>query len=497
MIEINNSNQPGRRKFIYDMSLTSLSALFLSALLGGCEDFFKKIQNRPIRRMIRNNAEANHAVDLYREAVRLMKNLPAGDCRNWTKQAEIHNNFCPHGNWFFFPWHRAYIFEFEKICQTLLNDANFGLPYWNWCIDGHIPPAYWPPPNNNPLYDINRVATAASIADPNDVGLPLVDGYCNEPLFSLFAGGKTAGLRTGGGSYGNIERTPHNYIHGTFIQGDMGTFMSPLDPIFWNHHCMVDLCWYEWNVTRNHPNTNDTDWSNFSLAGMFCDGNKAPVDLTVLATILMPILSYQYETGINGVATAQKQAMKNKDDFKKMEEVIEKGSDMKLTTRRRIELKRGVTFGPQKPASESLAIESADFTESIKDNNKERILVVIKNLTHPPTSDVFVRVFVNMPGASIQTSIEDPHYAGSFYFFTHADSGHQHDANQKRPDYIVDVTDALKRIQNTEEKANFNTITINLVAVPVSGIKTETTSLTAEGLEVLISSVNLELMDIK
>jgi hypothetical protein len=34
---------------------------------------------------------------------------------------------------------------------------------------------------------------------------------------------------------------------------------SPLDPIFWTHHCMIDRCWVEWNITRNHANTSASD----------------------------------------------------------------------------------------------------------------------------------------------------------------------------------------------------------------------------------------------
>jgi hypothetical protein len=260
---------------------------------------------------------------------------------------------------------------------------------------------------------------------------------------------------------------------------------------------MVDLCWYEHNVTRNFPNTNDPAWLNFSLAGMFCDGNGNPVNnLTVLSTILMPLLSYQYETGIDGQPTVQKKAMKNNSDFKKMQKIIEAGSRVELVTRKKYELKRGVTFGPQKPASEILTVESADFVESLNLQNKERTIISIKNLTHPAKSDVFVRVFVNKPDANPQTSTDDPHYAGSFFFFTHGGE-HEHDANQKKPDYLVDITETLKRLKSTEFAAGFSNITINLVAVPVEGVVTETTTLTAENIELLISSVNLETMDIK
>src|SRR5215831_21122667 len=55
----------------------------------------------------------------YRLAVERMKALPASDPRSWESIAQIHNNFCPHGNWFFLPWHRAYLVMFERACRQI------------------------------------------------------------------------------------------------------------------------------------------------------------------------------------------------------------------------------------------------------------------------------------------------------------------------------------------------------------------------------------------
>ena len=122
------TNQYGRRKFITDLSLASLSLMTSSLILGGCESILNAIENRQVRRMLRNTPEANHMRDLYRQAVQLMKNLPSSDKRNWLNQADIHKNWCPHRNWFFFPWHRVYLFELEKICRKLAGDERFALP---------------------------------------------------------------------------------------------------------------------------------------------------------------------------------------------------------------------------------------------------------------------------------------------------------------------------------------------------------------------------------
>ena len=71
-----------------------------------------------------SNLAPDHAILVsYRKAINAMKALPQSDPRNWTRQAQIHqgNNTvrCPHGNWYFLPWHRAYLLAFERICRQL------------------------------------------------------------------------------------------------------------------------------------------------------------------------------------------------------------------------------------------------------------------------------------------------------------------------------------------------------------------------------------------
>jgi tyrosinase len=481
-----------RRKFLHDLSLASVSAITLSLLTGGCESWIDSIRHRPTRRMIRNTTEANHQIDLYRDAVAQMQGLKTTDARNWTQQAYIHNNFCPHGNWFFFPWHRAYLFHFEKICQKLTGDKQFGLPYWNWGLDGHLPAPFWPPPAGNSLYDSTRVCTAASVADPGNVGLSLIDGYCNEPNFTLFAGGTTTGLRTGGGSYGNIEGTPHNYIHGTFVLGDMGTFMSPLDAIFWNHHCMVDLCWFEWNITRRHPNTADTAWTNFNLSGFFCDADGNPAaDMPLWVTELMPLLSYQYETGIAGTAAPLIKAVSAKRDFERMQDIVKKGANVSLEIKQRFSLQRGLDVTVQRPAAAMIPVKTQDFAQVFTSNLGDRALLIVGRLAQPARSDVFLRVFIDKSDADAKTPRDDPHYAGSFYFFVHGGNMSTMNSEEMRNDLIVDITPTLRRLHSSA----LDSITISLVAVPAGEGTAPDTSFSVGDLEIVVSPLNVRLME--
>ena len=48
-----------------------------------------------------------HIIDSYKKAIRAMLALPPTDPRNWYRYTLIHTLDCPHGNWWFLPWHRG------------------------------------------------------------------------------------------------------------------------------------------------------------------------------------------------------------------------------------------------------------------------------------------------------------------------------------------------------------------------------------------------------
>lgn len=234
----------------------SLSALTLLAATGGCESIKDAIANRPVRKRSTSAAAATDMAT-YANAVSAMKALPAGDPRNWLAQANIHQNFCPHGNWYFLPWHRAYLFYFEQICRELTGVKDFALPYWNWQADRSIPTAFW----SGSLNHSPRSAGPASQAGLSYIGPSVLEGILDLTNFEQFASYAATALRPAtGGGYGELESTPHNNIHG-FVGGTMGTYQSPQDPVFWCHHNMIDCMWDTWNNKRGNLNTSDTAWT--------------------------------------------------------------------------------------------------------------------------------------------------------------------------------------------------------------------------------------------
>src|ERR1044071_40065 len=62
------------------------------------------------------------ALASYAKGVEAMLKLPADDPRNWFRNAFIHLMDCPHGNWWFYVWHRGYLGYFEQTIRELSQD---------------------------------------------------------------------------------------------------------------------------------------------------------------------------------------------------------------------------------------------------------------------------------------------------------------------------------------------------------------------------------------
>ncbi|GJV44245.1 polyphenol oxidase I, chloroplastic-like protein [Tanacetum coccineum] len=86
-----------------------------------------------------------------------------------------------HNNWLFYPFHRWYIYFYERILGSLINDPTFALPYWNWDNpDGLAIPAMFEEalPNPNPPDPTNP-------GNSNPKFNPLFDAYRNSLNFNL------------------------------------------------------------------------------------------------------------------------------------------------------------------------------------------------------------------------------------------------------------------------------------------------------------------------
>lgn len=79
------------------------------------------------------------ALQTYAKAIQIMLNQPANSPLNWFRNAFVHLLDCPHGNWWFYVWHRGYLGYFEQTIRNLTGDNSFAIPYWDWTTLPEIP----------------------------------------------------------------------------------------------------------------------------------------------------------------------------------------------------------------------------------------------------------------------------------------------------------------------------------------------------------------------
>lgn len=471
------ANDVSRRVFIKGVGF--VSAGLILGTMGGCEDLIKSIKKRPIRRRLRTGSAAVDAdIATYREAVELMKALPSGDPTSWAAQAAIHGiagqgfKWCQHGTNHFFDWHRAYLFYFEQICQKLTGDKKFGLPYWNWNQNPDIHPAYLD-------------ATSALFLARNRTTMTGSWSTTTAALDPILADTNFFTYRS------QLEGTPHNNVHG-WIGGTMGGSGSAMDPLFWNHHCMVDYCWAKWNIELGNNNTNDPAWVN-TPNQHFVDTDGNPAEMTAGLTTLLPLLSYQYESSAIGSSPATPES-KIKDEFKKVEKRLKEGANIRFDVRQRVRVRDSAQVSIARPLSIETRLSADNFSRIINsDVSRETVFLSIDFARFPATSDFAVRVFVNLPAADRNTSTSDPHFAGSFAFFGTDQAAvasppageHNHQLN-----FLVNISNTLQRLRANQEIAEGRPFSMQLVPVPFADqFERVDTQLSLEKIDVITTPV--------
>src|SRR5205814_4371307 len=95
------------------------------------------------------NSLSSTELTQLRQAFASLRALSPSDKRSWIVQADLHALYCDqcqgvgtdiHGSWSFFPWHRAYLYYYERILGSLVGNLDgFRLPYWDWENDPKLP----------------------------------------------------------------------------------------------------------------------------------------------------------------------------------------------------------------------------------------------------------------------------------------------------------------------------------------------------------------------
>jgi tyrosinase len=253
-----------RREFLKAGSLALASVPFLELLEGSLK---QALAAGPFVRLnVKGMTTATKTIISYKAGIKAMQALPASNPLNWTTWANIHGspsgtgplwNTCQHGSWWFFPWHRMYLFYLEAAIRQFSGDATFALPYWDYtdATQRALPVTFRQPTTNNPLFVSQR---GPGINNGNQLP-PSVVTYTAAFNFTNFASPAGSGASFGGqtipapahltGPHGALESLPHDQVHGA-IGGWMGQVnLAARDPIFWLHHANIDRLWALWLTT--------------------------------------------------------------------------------------------------------------------------------------------------------------------------------------------------------------------------------------------------------
>jgi len=185
----------------------------------------------------------------------------------------------------FCPWHRFMLRQLELNLQRVLNDSTFGLPYWDWAVDGQKTAAQqkkssvWAadamggsgsPVKTGPFKFNSADPTSFRVRIEADVNGQLVQRNhglrraLGTNVSKLPNKADTGGVLTltpydatpwdvsSSGFRNRVEGwaapTPpalHNRVH-VWVGGDMLPSSSPNDPVFYINHCNVDRIWEAW-----------------------------------------------------------------------------------------------------------------------------------------------------------------------------------------------------------------------------------------------------------
>ena len=190
--------------------------------------------------------------------------------------------------WYFLPWHRLMLAQFEGVIRDVLHDEDFTLPYWNPVTgnpDDLVVPAVFRKPGSS-LYNGTRWFWVN--------GGERIDTLYRDWI-SLDALNEKFYIDSPTGKLGfdpRLDQNPHFFTHFA-LGGDMAEFSTVgADPIFYLHHANIDRLWESWNRLGN-KNPTDPKWLNRKFS--YGDRSGKRVDLPVSIADRVAPIGYEYD----------------------------------------------------------------------------------------------------------------------------------------------------------------------------------------------------------
>ncbi|MEV5575958.1 tyrosinase family protein [Spirillospora sp. NPDC052269] len=407
----------------------------------------------------------------YAKAVAIMQGREPDDPTSWSYQAAIHGtrapappgadwNQCQHGTWFFLPWHRMYIWFFEKIVREAILEAGadptgWAVPYWNYSDgplnvvstlplafrtptlpDGSANALYLPYPNRNENRNEDKPGGIGLIGPGiNDGGQipPRYVSYAQAFALSNFSsppplpphpsfGGPETGFSHIENNPGQLEHLPHDLVHlytgGTNNLADCAkgwmrdTNCAAADPVFWAHHSNIDRLWKRWLDIPGHLNPAKQPWlsQSFRFYDPDCKGFVTMTPNDVLDTVAQ--LDYAYDDDPRPVALPLRPAAVAVPAPPTMTRItLASGGPMHLSSTA-TSITGTVTTPP--PGAQALLAAGPGEPRHLSLN--------VENVEREQNAPVVFDVYLNLPDDQPPQD-ESIYYVGPMGFFRH---GHHH-----------------------------------------------------------------------
>jgi len=448
----------------------------------------------PVIRYSARSVQGQAMLAKYANAVKTMKDTAEGDPKNWifqwythwvrrdrTKAAEIARvyadpstpqralaeeiwNTCqshflpPEFQKYFLPWHRMYVYFFERIVRRVSGDAEFSLPYWEYSTPE--------PANHRAIPSEFRMPSDATFkwlfVDNRNVGVndghPIDQGQFGNPLgldSLLECTYEPQGVKPG--FCRRIDRGLHGQVH--VLVGDpenMGDVpWAARDPIFWLHHCNIDRLWASWN-RAGRQNPTDSQW--LSKPFVFADENGNRVSATVDDVVNTEKLGYTY------------------DQFETVPTCPSLGpliaSAASIQTRATVPL-GAVTLGANPvrvtltPPSES-GLTPVPLTARVRNlPTSRRLYLVLRNLRAEAQPGILYQLYIDLP-AGTTAGRGTSYRVGTLNFFDAVGHNvHPSTAVNASLDFFsFDVTDVMKRLHSRSQLKATPTLSIVPVGKP-------------------------------
>ncbi|ONI10337.1 hypothetical protein PRUPE_4G041500 [Prunus persica] len=453
---------------------------------------FKLPDKGPLRTRLAAQDVAKDPVYLakYKKAIALMRALPDDDPRSFAQQAKVHCSYCDGGYpqveysdleiqvhfcWLFYPFHRWYLYFFEKIMGELIGDPTFALPFWNWdapagmyipeiftdttssLYDQYRNAAHQPPK----LLDLNYGGTDDDVDDTTRIKENLTTMYqqmvSKATSHRLFYGEPYSAGDDANPGAGNIESIPHNNIHlwtgdTTQTNGeDMGAFYSAgRDPLFYAHHSNVDRMWSIYKSKLGGTDIEKKDYLDAEF--LFYDEKKNLVRVKVRDSLDTTKLGYVYDNKVEIPWLTYKPTAR-------------KSSNKRKATVSSADLKTNFPATLTDTISVEVARTSTTKRTSTQKKAQDEVLV-ISGIKYAGNETVKFDVYVNDDAESLAGK-DKSEFAGSFIHVPH--KGKKDITTTLR----LSITKLLEELDAETDSSVVVTLVPKVGTITVGGVSTE------------------------